>query len=123
MGRTATSGWADGGVPPPQLPHNHIVRTVDLNAAATHVLSGGHEKRLRIWDFAKVDPDGTANDRDALEFKLAGGAARAHDGTIKSAVWDERRNAVVSMGEDKVIRCVCVGWRGRRLRGARGPGG
>jgi serine-threonine kinase receptor-associated protein len=89
-----------------QLPHNHIVRTVDLNAAATHVLSGGHEKRLRIWDLSKVDADGKGNDWDALEFKLPDGAPRAHDGTIKSAVWDEKRNAVVSMGEDRVIRCV-----------------
>jgi len=89
-----------------QLPHNHIVRAVDLNAAATHVLSGGHEKRLRVWDLAKLDADSMGAEADALEFKRSDAQPRAHDGTIKSVLWDEQRNAVVSMGEDKAIRCV-----------------
>lgn len=105
-----------------QLPHNHIVRTVDLNDAATHVLTGGHEKRLRIWDLAKVDAEGNGNDWDALEFKLAEGASRAHDGTIKSAIWDEKRNAVVSMGEDRVIRSVRIPGSSVTLVGGRDAG-
>lgn len=37
-----------------------------------------------------------------LEFK--NGAEPAHAGTIKSAMFDEKRNAVVSMGEDMAVR-------------------
>ncbi|KAI5476496.1 serine/threonine kinase receptor associated protein [Pseudohyphozyma bogoriensis] len=85
------------------LPHNHIVRTVDLNRGSTRVLSGGHEKKLRIWDLSRAPSDGSdASLDDVLEFK--NGEELAHAGTIKSAVWDEKRSSAVSFGEDKVVR-------------------
>lgn len=80
------------------LPHNHIVRTVDLSASAGKVLSGGNEKKLRLWDLS-------ASLEDVQEFKN-GEEGLAHKGTIRSACWDEQRQSVVSMGEDMVVRYV-----------------
>ncbi|KAM0792243.1 hypothetical protein ACM66B_004937 [Microbotryomycetes sp. NB124-2] len=112
------------------LPHKHIVRTVDLNNSADKVLTGGAEKRLRIWNLDRVPTaaattvseaqDGSSTEsaqttmatvaqscsfEDAVdEFKISNDDATAHSKTIKSACWDEKRNTVVSMAEDKTIR-------------------
>ena len=53
------------------------------------VASGGHEKRLRLFDL-----EAQSNPRDVGR----------HDGTIKSIVWDrndEGDNVIVSSGDDK----------------------
>lgn len=113
------------------LPHSHIVRTADLSSSSSasslfpsspnpsspppplpssaRVLTGGHEKRLRLWDLARAPRDGS--DADAVdgvdEFRLPGGGT-AHAGTVKKVLWDEERQGAVSMGEDRVLRCVGI---------------
>ncbi|BGP46240.1 hypothetical protein JCM10450v2_002080 [Rhodotorula kratochvilovae] len=111
------------------LPHSHIVRTADLSSTSSagplapssptpsspsspaplpsqlRLLTGGHEKRLRLWDLARAPRDGS--DADALdgvdEFR-APGSKTAHAGTVKKVLWDEERQGAVSMGEDRVLR-------------------
>ena len=79
--------------------HQHIVRTVDLNHDVSKLLTGGNEKKLRIFDLTRPDGDGVE------ELKMDG-EATAHKGTVRSACWDEGRSSIVSMGEDKVVRSV-----------------
>lgn len=85
------------------LPHNHIVRTVDLSAQSRRVLTGGHEKRLRVWDLAHAPRDGGELSFEGMDEFKNGTSGIAHEGTIKSACWDEKRSSVVSMA-DSVIR-------------------
>ncbi|ETS59931.1 hypothetical protein PaG_05912 [Moesziomyces aphidis] len=84
------------------FPHNHIVRTVAINAPGTRVVTAGHEKKLRLFDLQR--PDAVAD-----EFIMRGASADkpvAHEGVIKSSVWHRAgaENVVVSAGEDKVMR-------------------
>lgn len=73
--------------------HNHIVRSVDFNAAATQILTGGQEKKVRVFDLRSED----------AVCELAG-----HTGNIRSVVWDKRKEAgghiVLSAGDDKIVR-------------------
>ncbi|GAA5871686.1 hypothetical protein JCM8547_007116 [Rhodosporidiobolus lusitaniae] len=111
------------------LPHSHIVRSVAISTSSSLpmsssspsspsspsssppllVLTGGHEKRLRLWSlsFPSTPKDGSEVDAKAegvvIEFTREGGKP-AHDGTVKKVLFDEKRGEVVSMGEDKVIR-------------------
>ncbi|KAK4058926.1 hypothetical protein OIO90_000372 [Microbotryomycetes sp. JL221] len=100
------------------LPHKHIVRTVDLSRSATQVVTGGAERRLRIWDLTRSLSETTgaeeavASDTDDVQELVGPDGKTAHDKMIKSACWDEKRQAVVSMGEDKTIRF----WDTRTLR-------
>lgn len=112
------------------LPHSHIVRTADLSSTSSastlfpsspnlsssspsplpsnaRVLTGGHEKRLRLWDLSRAPRDGSdADGVDGVdELRLPGGGT-AHAGTVKKVLWDEERQGAVSMGEDRVLRCV-----------------
>jgi serine-threonine kinase receptor-associated protein len=69
------------------------------------VLTGGAEKKLRIWDLEHAPRDGSeASQTDGVDELKADGSNTAHEGTIKSACWDEKRESVISMGEDKVVR-------------------
>lgn len=43
---------------------------------------------------------------DGVEEFRNGSEGWAHAGTVRSACWDEKRGSVVSMGEDRVVRCV-----------------
>ncbi|KAK4053751.1 hypothetical protein OIV83_001407 [Microbotryomycetes sp. JL201] len=103
------------------LPHKHIVRTVDLSTNADKVLTGGAEKKLRIWHLDRLppptsrsSPESDATDNidaattaalaDAIQELTGPDGATAHSKAIKSACWDEKRNTVVSMGEDKTIK-------------------
>lgn len=88
------------------FPHNHIVRTVAINAAGTRIITGGYEKKLRIFDLTRPD----AEPDYLVEFHDKG---LAHDGNIKSVVWhrdptgqsgSSEDSIVVSAGEDKVVR-------------------
>ncbi|SPO26539.1 related to UNR-interacting protein STRAP (serine-threonine kinase receptor-associated protein) [Ustilago trichophora] len=82
------------------FPHNHIVRTVAINAAGNKVVTAGHEKKLRLFDLQRPDAE-------ALLFEMSAGKGVAHEGVIKSSVWhrgSEAEHIVVSAGEDKVIR-------------------
>ncbi|SNX84891.1 related to UNR-interacting protein STRAP (serine-threonine kinase receptor-associated protein) [Melanopsichium pennsylvanicum] len=90
------------------FPHNHIVRTVAINAKGEKVITAGHEKKLRLFDLQR--PDAEPN-----MFSMRGeGKGLAHEGVIKSCVWhrsgggggggSDVENVVVSAGEDKVIR-------------------
>ncbi|PWZ00307.1 WD40 repeat-like protein [Testicularia cyperi] len=89
------------------FPHNHIVRTVAINAPGTKILTGGHEKKLRLFDLQRPDAQ-----PDYFVFDDTKGVA--HDGVIKSSVWHRNgsgaagtsgdSNVVVSAGEDKVVR-------------------
>ena len=81
------------------FPHNHIVRTVAINAAGTKVVTAGHEKKLRLFDLQRPDAE-------ASLFEMSPGSGVAHAGVIKSSVWHRgaAEHVVVSAGEDKVIR-------------------
>lgn len=105
------------------LPHHHIVRTVDLSASGTQVLSGGAEKKLRLWDLNRAPRDGsewtTAEEEGGVEEFRTEQGGTAHEGTIKSACFDEKRDSVISMGEDQVVRCaLCLGLLVRKPRRA-----
>lgn len=73
------------------LAHEHIVRTVDISSSQSLIATGGHEKRLRLFDLQHP-----SKPRDVGR----------HDGTIKSVVWDHKdlgNNTIVTSGDDKKI--------------------
>ena len=73
------------------LMHEHIVRTVDISSSQNLIATGGHEKRLRLFDLQQV-----SKPRDVGR----------HDGTIKSVVWDRKDggdNTIITSGDDKKI--------------------
>ncbi|EST04926.1 WD40 repeat [Kalmanozyma brasiliensis GHG001] len=77
------------------FPHNHIVRTVAIDGPGGKVVTGGHEKKVRLFDLARPDGVEYLVDKEGL----------AHAGTVKSCVWHRNeREGVVSAGEDKVVR-------------------
>lgn len=89
--------------------HNHIVRTVALSPTTSanstegsYLLTGGQEKKLRIFDLARPEADPLY-----LVGKGEPDGGKAHEGTIRSVVWDAQDgNVAVSAGEEGVIRCV-----------------
>jgi len=76
------------------FPHNHIVRSVAISPATSHLLSGGQEKKVRIFDLGRPDAEPDI---------LSEGGGLSHDGTIKSVVW-LGDNTGVSAGEDRLIK-------------------
>lgn len=76
--------------------HDHIVRAVDISPSGSHIFTGGMEKKLRRYDLSRPDeqPD---------QF-VAPGSATAHEGMIKSVIWDEPHRLIISAGDDKRIR-------------------
>ncbi|KAG6886837.1 hypothetical protein C0992_002090 [Termitomyces sp. T32_za158] len=76
------------------LPHNHIVRTVALSPTASHLLTGGQEKKVRIFDLNRPDAE--------PEF-LCDSGVLSHDGTVKSVVWIGDHTGVTA-GEDGKIK-------------------
>jgi serine-threonine kinase receptor-associated protein len=100
----AASGSADftakvwdtySGQPLHSFPHNHIVRTVALSPNAQWLLTGGQEKKARIFDVGRPDAE--------PEFLLAQGDTTTHAGTVKSVVW-AGENLGVTAGEDGQIK-------------------
>ncbi|GAA5829553.1 hypothetical protein JCM11251_000201 [Rhodosporidiobolus azoricus] len=102
------------------LPHSHIVRAVDIlgssssssptspqpsSSSSLRVLTGGHEKRLRLWDLSAAPSDGSdADSMEGVKEFVREGGRTAHDGTIKKVLFDEERGGCISVGEDRVIR-------------------
>lgn len=76
------------------FPHNHIVRTVAISPSSSHLLTGGQEKKVRIFDLGRPDADPDY---------LLDGEATTHDGTIKSVVWVGEHTGVTA-GEDGKIK-------------------
>ncbi|KAI9433988.1 WD40 repeat-like protein [Lactarius indigo] len=74
------------------FPHNHIVRSVAVTPSASLLLTGGQEKKVRIFDLGRPDAE-----PDIL------GGGLSHDGTIKSVVWFDE-NTGVSAAEDGFIK-------------------
>lgn len=78
------------------FPHNHIVRTVALSSTSSRLLTGGQEKKARIFDVNRPDaPPDFLEDTNGL----------AHEGTVKSVIW-VAENLGVTAGEDGNIKCV-----------------
>ncbi|KAH8833610.1 serine/threonine kinase receptor associated protein [Flagelloscypha sp. PMI_526] len=77
------------------FPHNHIVRSVALGPQANHLLTGGQEKKVRIFDLARPDAD--------PDFLLPTGSQVTHEGTVKSVVWVGEHTGVTA-GEDGHIK-------------------
>jgi WD40 repeat protein len=82
------------GQPLHSFPHNHIVRSVAISPS--HLLTGGQEKKVRIFDIGRPDAEPDI---------LSEGGGLSHDGTIKSVVWFDE-NTGVSGGEDRIIKWV-----------------
>ncbi|GAA5900611.1 WD40 repeat domain-containing protein [Sporobolomyces salmoneus] len=99
------------------LPHQHIVRTVDFSSSSslsslssTRVLTGGHEKLVRIWDLSRL------GEHSNLEGQEVGNEAvqelrdsttekgTSHEGVVKKVLWDKERGCCITMGEDKLIK-------------------
>ncbi|EJD44031.1 serine/threonine kinase receptor associated protein [Auricularia subglabra TFB-10046 SS5] len=59
------------------FPHNHIVRTVALTPNPTKLVTGGQEKKVRIFDLTKPEAD---------PIFLSDTSGTAHEGTVKSVV-------------------------------------
>ncbi|CAH1761635.1 12842_t:CDS:10 [Entrophospora sp. SA101] len=70
--------------------HGHIVRSADISDDGTRIVSGGQEKKLRLYDLNKPDE---------VIVEIEG-----HESTIKSVIVDGERNVVLSAGDDKEIR-------------------
>ncbi|KAJ3723469.1 WD40-repeat-containing domain protein [Lentinula guzmanii] len=82
------------GDPLHSFPHNHIVRSVALSPSSTRLLTGGQEKKVRIFDIGRPDAD-------ADFLSEAGGFA--HDATVKSVIWVGEHTGVTA-GEDGLIK-------------------
>lgn len=87
--------------------HNHIVRSVAVDRAGSKMLTGGHEKKLRLFDLQHLT--GKSAD-DAQLFKPSPGCDKdmTHTGTIRSVVLGRgtngAENVVVTAAEDKCIQ-------------------
>ena len=66
------------------------MRSADISEDSTRIVSGGQEKKLRVFDLSKPE-------EPVVEVE-------AHEATIKSVIWDGERNVVLSAGDDKEIR-------------------
>ncbi|SCV66925.1 BQ2448_5571 [Microbotryum intermedium] len=96
--------------------HNHIVRSVDINASSTSLLSGGAENKLRLWDLTRSSSSASSSSEtteDLISPTQEGACIQfkdrslesAHEGTIKTVLFDdEARQVVVSMGEDQKVK-------------------
>jgi len=69
--------------------HNHVVKTCDFNPASTHLVTGGMEKLVRIFDIERSDAD---------PIKLAG-----HDSSIRRSIF-YGNDTILSCSDDKSIR-------------------
>ena len=80
------------GQPTHTYNHNHIVRSVDFDACAGRIATGGQEKKVRIFDRRQSDA--------VAEYE-------GHESLIRSVVWDKRGSAsdnVIVTADDKGVR-------------------
>lgn len=77
------------------LPHNHVVRAVDLTRDGRQAVTGDQERKLRVFDLERPE---------APDVFSAFPKDLAHEGTVRSVIFDETRQSIVSAGEDKTIR-------------------
>jgi len=75
------------------FPHQHIVRAGDFSGDGSRIVTGGMEKKLRIFDLNREDMAGQALLTN-----------EGHSSVIKNVVWDGPRNMILSSGEDTEIR-------------------
>lgn len=83
------------GRPLHSFPHNHIVRSVALSPTSSHLLTGGQEKKVRIFDLNRPDAE--------PDFLTEPGNALSHEGTVKSVVWVGDYTGVTA-GEDGLLK-------------------
>jgi serine-threonine kinase receptor-associated protein len=76
------------------FPHNHIVRTVAISPGSTNLLTGGQEKKVRIFDLQRPDAE--------PEF-LFDVEQLSHKGMVRSVVYAGEQTGV-SAGEDGLIK-------------------
>jgi len=76
------------------FPHNHIVRSVALSPTSSHLLTGGQEKKVRIFDLGRPDAE--------PDF-LCDAGVWSHDGIVKSVVWIGDHTGVTA-GEDGKVK-------------------
>nr|VWO98771.1 Laccase-2 (EC (Benzenediol:oxygen oxidoreductase 2) (Diphenol oxidase 2) (Urishiol oxidase 2) [Ganoderma boninense] len=77
------------------FPHNHIVRSVALSPSSSYLLTGGQEKKVRMFDLNRPDAE--------PDFLVDAAGALSHDGTVKSVVWIGDHTGVTA-GEDGKIK-------------------
>ncbi|XP_061422643.1 serine-threonine kinase receptor-associated protein isoform X1 [Lethenteron reissneri] len=70
--------------------HKHIVKTVDFTEDSVHLLTGGQDKMLRIYDLEKTD----------AEPQLLSG----HTSGIRRTAWCTGEKLIISVADDKTIR-------------------
>ena len=69
--------------------HNHIVRSVDFAPDGNKLLTGGQEKKIRLFDL---------ENRNSEPLTLTG-----HDGTVKRCLFVDQ-NTIMTIGDDKTFR-------------------
>lgn len=83
------------GNPLHSFPHNHIVRSVALSPSGSHLLTGGQEKKVRVFDLGRPETE--------PEFLHDMSGPLSHDGVVKSVVWVGEQTGVTA-GEDGLIK-------------------
>ncbi|TIA93402.1 hypothetical protein E3P99_00178 [Wallemia hederae] len=78
------------------LQHQHIVRSVAISPDGSHVLTGGNERLLRLYDLEDIDNVHLLVDSED-------GKNEAHSSTIKSILWQDAAHAI-SASEDGHIK-------------------
>jgi serine-threonine kinase receptor-associated protein len=69
--------------------HNHIVRSVNFSQDGQRLLTGGQEKKVRIFDLENVNAE-------PMVFE-------GHNGTVKRCLWVDQ-STFVTIADDKTMR-------------------
>lgn len=69
--------------------HNHIVRSVDFSHDGTKLMTGGQEKKIRIFDLENVNAE-------PMVFE-------GHTGTVKRCLWLDP-DSFITIADDKTFR-------------------
>eukprot|EP00276_Gloeochaete_wittrockiana_P007510 CAMPEP_0184645174 /NCGR_PEP_ID=MMETSP0308-20130426/1700_1 /TAXON_ID=38269 /ORGANISM="Gloeochaete witrockiana, Strain SAG 46.84" /LENGTH=328 /DNA_ID=CAMNT_0027074025 /DNA_START=150 /DNA_END=1136 /DNA_ORIENTATION=- len=75
--------------------HSHIVKTVDFSQDSNRILSGGHEKNIRIFDISKYDAEPFKLDGLPNVVKVAVFAGKAHDDNLVLAGFQGESNIMI----------------------------
>jgi len=84
--------------------HNHIVRSVAVDSAATKLVTGGHERKLRLFDLNK--PASNADDAQLFRARFDANTT-THEGQIRSVVLGRgtsHEHTLVTASGDKLIQ-------------------